>query len=131
MPRTYSEETLQIAIVEIEAKKLKKHQASMRFNIPYSTLNDRINEKYKRPANGKGATPWIPKKFETLLVEVIKQLADWGHVIKFYFVFENSYESSSNGLRIKKERNYSLVCYINGRGHPNFFLKIRLIMFSK
>ncbi|RNA20121.1 hypothetical protein BpHYR1_010136 [Brachionus plicatilis] len=54
-------------------------RTSVRFNIPYPTLNDRINEKYKRPANGKGATPWIPKEFKTLLVEVIKQLADWGH----------------------------------------------------
>ncbi|RNA11677.1 hypothetical protein BpHYR1_048545 [Brachionus plicatilis] len=49
--KAYSEKTLQIAIAEIEAKKLNKHQTSVRFNIPYSTLNDRINEKYKRPAN--------------------------------------------------------------------------------
>ena len=46
--KTYSKETLQIAIAEIEAKKLNKHQASVCFNIPYSTLNDRYNEKYKR-----------------------------------------------------------------------------------
>ncbi|RNA12419.1 hypothetical protein BpHYR1_045581 [Brachionus plicatilis] len=60
--KAYGEETLPIAIADIEAKKLNKHQASVGFSIPYSTFNVRINEKYKRPAN----------------VEVIKQSVDWG-----------------------------------------------------
>ncbi|RNA05108.1 hypothetical protein BpHYR1_053493 [Brachionus plicatilis] len=96
--KAYSEETLQIAIAEIEAKKLNKHQASVRFNIPYSTLNDRINEKYKRPANGKGATPWIPKEFETLLVEVIKQLADWRHETLY---LDKSKQIKTNGFLVR------------------------------
>ncbi|RNA38571.1 hypothetical protein BpHYR1_039537 [Brachionus plicatilis] len=46
--KAYSEETLHIAISEIKTKKLNKHQASVRFNIPYNQQIKRKRQQKKR-----------------------------------------------------------------------------------
>ncbi|RNA09722.1 hypothetical protein BpHYR1_031982 [Brachionus plicatilis] len=58
--KAYSEETLQIAIADIEAKKLNKHQASVRFNIPY-------NQQIKRKRQQKKTR--IKRKYGEILTE--------------------------------------------------------------
>ena len=84
--KAYTEDSLKKALDDVNNKKFNKYQASIRYNIPYSTLNDRLNEKNKKPSVGKGASPWISKEFETLLVEVIQKLSDWGHGLSFSIV---------------------------------------------
>ncbi|RMZ99771.1 BET1 -like protein [Brachionus plicatilis] len=64
------------------------NQAAIRFNIPYSTLYDRTHEMYKKPACGSCSTPWVPKDFDELLVDVIIKLSDWGHGINFPVISE-------------------------------------------
>ena len=47
--KSYSKESLQKAINDVENKTLNKFQAANRYGISYSTLSDNLNHKYKKP----------------------------------------------------------------------------------
>lgn len=94
----YSPETLEKALDEIKQKVLNIHQASVRYGIPYATLHTRIHEKFKKSYFGKGTSPWVPSEFENLLVDIISNLADWGHGVHYPFVRDlvKNYLTSNN-----------------------------------
>lgn len=85
-PPKYSEDTLKKALNQINEKKINIHQASVRYNIPYATLHNRLHKKYIKPGFGKGSSPWISGEFENLLADIICYLCNWGHGIHFPFI---------------------------------------------
>ena len=62
----YSEDAMKAAIHDVLNNKLSKSAASKKYNIPRSTLKDRISGKYEE---GRGRSPFLTKEEENALVE--------------------------------------------------------------
>jgi hypothetical protein len=79
----YSEEQMQLAIKDVNRNTYSLNQAAKLYGIPKTTLFDRVNNRYDRPGTGSGATSWLPEEFESLLVDALIKLAEWGYGLNF------------------------------------------------
>lgn len=74
----YSQQDLEIAIEKVKNKELTNYAASKIYNIPPSTLKDRVFAKKGLRSYTMGRPPALPMKAETRLANCLRTLEKWG-----------------------------------------------------
>ena len=74
--KNYTQNDLERALNEVKTTGISVYRASVLFKIPYSTLNDHTNNPNLTVRVARGTSPWLPKEYEELLVDILCKLAD-------------------------------------------------------
>lgn len=74
--KSYTEKSIQEAIIKIKSNEMTIRKASRTFRIPYSTLENRINKNVL--STGSGSATILSRATEELIVHALKFLADCG-----------------------------------------------------
>ncbi|XP_062567732.1 uncharacterized protein LOC134229974 [Saccostrea cucullata] len=77
--RQYSAETMEKAAGDVKCKKLNPYQAAREYNVPRSTICDKVKEKYKK--SSKGPSKMLSEEEESSLVEYINHMSTRGFPI--------------------------------------------------
>ncbi|RNA13781.1 hypothetical protein BpHYR1_018827 [Brachionus plicatilis] len=91
---------------------------SVRYNIPYATLHNRLHKKYIKPGFGKDSSPWIS-------ADIKCDLCDLGHGIHFPFIRDlvSNYLITNKILNRLKNNTPALSLLILFRPKINFGTK--------
>jgi hypothetical protein len=77
--RQYSAETLDKAAGDVQSKKLNPYQASREYNVPRSTIRDKVKDRYKK--SSKGPAKMLTDEEENSLVKYIEYMSTRGFPI--------------------------------------------------
>jgi hypothetical protein len=103
--RLYNEDDVQKAIHEIKYNKLSRKAAAVKYNIPRTTLGDKLGRRHMKKV---GKPPLLEQSKEKPIVDAINHLTEWGfmlanHEVRFiigsYFI--------ENGLNVKPDGSVS------------------------